>query len=108
MGSRGSHIALANAYHGVTEAVADLDDADLQRITRCHGWLVADLLFHLVCDAQRALVALASPADAPATVDAVSSVWHPADRPIGTTTSTSSRPPGLTHSATWNAGNSAT
>ena len=49
-----------------------LDDADLQRPTRCRGWVVADLLFHVLCDAQRALVALASPADGPADVDDVS------------------------------------
>ncbi|TCB92018.1 hypothetical protein E0H26_24815 [Micromonospora zingiberis] len=72
MGSRSSHIALANAYDGITSTVAGLDDTDLQRPTRCRGWLVADLLFHLLCDAQRALVALASPASGPATVDAVS------------------------------------
>ena len=39
--------------------------------SRCSGWLVADVLFHLLCDAQRALVALvalvalASPASGP-------------------------------------------
>ncbi len=75
MGSRASHIALANAYDGISTVVADLDDSDLQRPTRCRGWLVADLLFHVLCDAQRALVALASPADGPATVDSVS-YWH--------------------------------
>ncbi|MEU5720948.1 maleylpyruvate isomerase N-terminal domain-containing protein [Micromonospora sp. NPDC047738] len=68
----GQHIALAQAYDGITRVVADLDDADLQRPTRCRGWLVADLLFHILCDAQRALVALASPADRPADVDDVS------------------------------------
>ncbi|GIJ81048.1 maleylpyruvate isomerase N-terminal domain-containing protein [Micromonospora phaseoli] len=75
MGTRSSHLALANAYDGITNAVAGLDDGDLQRATRCRGWLVADLLLHVLCDAQRALVALASPADGPATVDAVS-YWH--------------------------------
>ena len=52
--------------------VAGLDDAELQRPTRCRGWLVADLLLHVVCDAQRALVALASPAAGPADVDDIS------------------------------------
>lgn len=52
--------------------MAPLDDAGLQRPTRCRGWLVADLLFHVLCDAQRALVALASPATGPADVDDVS------------------------------------
>ncbi|MGS2617219.1 maleylpyruvate isomerase N-terminal domain-containing protein [Micromonospora sp. LZ34] len=66
------HVALAQAYDGITRVVADLDDADLQRPTRCRGWLVADLLFHVLCDAQRALVALASPADGPPTADDVS------------------------------------
>ncbi|MEH0843033.1 maleylpyruvate isomerase N-terminal domain-containing protein [Micromonospora sp. CPCC 205711] len=66
------HLALAQAYDGITRVVADLDDADLQRPTRCRGWLVADLLFHLLCDAQRCLVTLASPADGPPDVDDVS------------------------------------
>ncbi|WBC13117.1 maleylpyruvate isomerase N-terminal domain-containing protein [Micromonospora sp. WMMA1998] len=66
------HEALAQAYDGITAVVAPLDDADLQRPTRCRGWLVADLLFHVLCDAQRALVALASPAPGPADVDDVS------------------------------------
>ncbi|WP_230688918.1 maleylpyruvate isomerase N-terminal domain-containing protein [Micromonospora sp. WMMC415] len=69
---RQQHDALAQAYDGITRIVVDLDDADLQRPTRCRGWLVADLLLHLVGDAQRALVALASPADGPPDVDDVS------------------------------------
>ncbi|MGK5521948.1 maleylpyruvate isomerase N-terminal domain-containing protein [Micromonospora sp. URMC 107] len=72
MTHRGQHLALAQAYDGITRVVADLDDADLQRPTRCRGWLVADLLFHVLCDAQRALVALASPAEGPPDVDDVS------------------------------------
>ncbi|WP_262285035.1 maleylpyruvate isomerase N-terminal domain-containing protein [Micromonospora sp. MA102] len=66
------HEALAQAYDGITAVVTRLDDAGLQRPTRCQGWLVADLLFHVLCDAQRALVALASPAPGPADVDDVS------------------------------------
>ncbi|SBT49657.1 maleylpyruvate isomerase N-terminal domain-containing protein [Micromonospora auratinigra] len=69
---RGQHIALAQAYDAITRVVTDLADADLQRPTRCRGWLVADLLFHVLCDAQRALVTLASPAAGPADVDDVS------------------------------------
>lgn len=72
MSFRGQHIALAQAYDGITQVIGDLDDADLQRPTRCRGWLIADLVFHVLCDAQRALVALASPADGPADVDDVS------------------------------------
>ncbi|MET7821654.1 maleylpyruvate isomerase N-terminal domain-containing protein [Micromonospora zamorensis] len=64
--------ALAQAYGGITSAVDGLDDAGLQRATRCQGWLIADLLLHVLGDAQRALVALASPVDGPADVDDVS------------------------------------
>ncbi|MFF5054455.1 maleylpyruvate isomerase N-terminal domain-containing protein [Micromonospora sp. NPDC000663] len=64
--------ALAQAYDGITATVDGLDDAALQRATRCHGWLVADLLLHVLGDAQRALVALASPVDGPADTDDVS------------------------------------
>lgn len=63
--------ALAQAYAGITSVVAALDEVGLQRPTRCRGWLVADLLFHVLCDAQRALVTLASPAPGPADVDSV-------------------------------------
>ncbi|MGQ5260680.1 maleylpyruvate isomerase N-terminal domain-containing protein [Micromonospora sp. ZYX-F-536] len=63
--------ALAQAYDGITAVVDGRDDADLQRPTRCRGWLVADLLFHVLGDAQRALVALATPAAGPADVDDV-------------------------------------
>ncbi|WP_319463530.1 maleylpyruvate isomerase N-terminal domain-containing protein [Micromonospora sp. RTP1Z1] len=66
------HEALRQAYDGITAVVSRLDDAALQTPTRCRGWLVADLLFHVLCDAQRALVALASPVDGPADVDDVS------------------------------------
>ncbi|MET8353520.1 maleylpyruvate isomerase N-terminal domain-containing protein [Micromonospora sp. NPDC005206] len=64
--------ALAQAYDAITGVVDGRDDTDLQRPTRCRGWLVADVLFHVLGDAQRALVALASPADGPADVDDVS------------------------------------
>ncbi|MGA4730620.1 maleylpyruvate isomerase N-terminal domain-containing protein [Micromonospora taraxaci] len=64
--------ALAQAYAGISAVVDALDDTGLRRATRCHGWLVADLLLHVLGDAQRALVALASPVDGPADVDDVS------------------------------------
>ncbi|MEH1101034.1 maleylpyruvate isomerase N-terminal domain-containing protein [Micromonospora sp. CPCC 205561] len=80
MTHHGQHLALAQAYDGITGVVSGLDDTGLQRPTRCRGWLVADLLFHVLCDAQRALVALASPAQGPPDVDDVS-YWRafPAD-----------------------------
>ncbi|MEO3745938.1 maleylpyruvate isomerase N-terminal domain-containing protein [Plantactinospora sp. B5E13] len=74
-----NHGALAQTYARITATVADLADTDLLRPTRCRGWLVVDLLFHLTLDAQRALVALATPAAGPADVDAVSYWRTPAD-----------------------------
>lgn len=72
-------LALATTYGRVTATVEGLADADLLRPTRCRGWLVVDLLLHLVCDAQRALVALASPAAGPVDVDGVSYWRSPSD-----------------------------
>jgi hypothetical protein len=66
---------LGTAYAGLTTVVADLDDTDLLVPTGCRGWLAADLLLHVTGDAQRALVALATPADGPADVDFVT-YWH--------------------------------
>ncbi len=62
---------LAAAYQGVDRLVAGLSRTDLLAGTRCRGWLVADVLFHLLNDAQRALVALASPVPGPSDVDYV-------------------------------------
>ncbi|GAB7052270.1 maleylpyruvate isomerase N-terminal domain-containing protein [Catenuloplanes indicus] len=59
--------ALRAAYDGVTAALTPLSPMELLAPTRCHGWTVADVVHHLTSDAQRALVALATPADGPAT-----------------------------------------
>jgi len=57
--------AMERAYGAVSELATALKPHDLLAFSRCHGWVVADVLFHLLCDAQRALVALASPAPGP-------------------------------------------
>ncbi|MDP9796028.1 uncharacterized protein (TIGR03083 family) [Catenuloplanes nepalensis] len=59
--------ALRAAYDGVTAALSPLSPMELLAPTRCHGWTVADVVHHLTSDAQRALVALATPAAGPAT-----------------------------------------
>ncbi|WP_219417632.1 maleylpyruvate isomerase N-terminal domain-containing protein [Pseudonocardia nigra] len=64
--------ALRIAYSDLATIVASLDEEDSWRPTRCAGWVVRDLLLHLLGDAQRALVALASPAAGPPDRDAVS------------------------------------
>jgi uncharacterized protein (TIGR03083 family) len=67
---------LTEAYDGISQVVIDLDDTDLHRPSRCRGWSVADVVFHLLLDAQRALVTFASPATGTPDVDAVT-YWAP-------------------------------
>jgi uncharacterized protein (TIGR03083 family) len=68
--------ALQDAYQDVTELVAGLDEHELLQPSRCQGWAVRDLLFHMLLDAQRALVTLATPATGPPDVDFVT-YWLP-------------------------------
>ena len=65
---------LDQVYAAVTACVRDLDEEGLASPTRT-DWTVAELLFHLLLDAQRTLVTLATPADEPPDTDAVS-YWH--------------------------------
>jgi uncharacterized protein (TIGR03083 family) len=53
---------LGRTYGRLTETVQGLSDADFQRETRCPGMPVGPLLVHLLYDAERALIAFASPA----------------------------------------------
>ncbi len=68
--------ALGKSYRAVTAAVRTLPDAAFGRPTRCEGWTVRDLLFHMLLDPQRALVALATPTTEAATTDLVA-YWRP-------------------------------
>jgi hypothetical protein len=72
--------ALRIAYSDLSTIAASLDEQDSWLATRCDGWVVRDLLLHLLGDAQRGLVALATPAAGPADRDAVT-YW--ADAPSG-------------------------
>ena len=63
--------ALDAAYGAVDEVAASLTQDELLTSSACRGWLVADLLFHMLLDAQRALVALNSPVPGPADTDYV-------------------------------------
>jgi hypothetical protein len=62
---------LDELYSAVTELVSELDDAAFLSPTRARAWCVQDLLFHLMLDAQRALMAFASPTTTTPDVDAV-------------------------------------
>ncbi|WP_432888627.1 maleylpyruvate isomerase N-terminal domain-containing protein [Kribbella sp. CA-245084] len=59
---QGLAATLGRTYGRLTETVQRLTDADFQRETRCPGMPVGPLLVHLLYDAQRALIAFASPA----------------------------------------------
>jgi hypothetical protein len=58
--------ALEAAYADLRGLILGLDEARSWRPTGCAGWAVRDLVQHLLGDAQRALVALATPARRPA------------------------------------------
>lgn len=65
-------------WAALREAVAELDDAHFAEASGCAGWLVRDLVCHLVIDSQDVLITLVTPADSPATRDAVT-YWEVAD-----------------------------
>ena len=53
-------------------AVGELPDEDFARPSGCTGWLVRDLVYHLIIDAQDVLITLVTPAETEPTRDAVS------------------------------------
>ncbi|GLW66120.1 maleylpyruvate isomerase [Actinomadura rubrobrunea] len=61
-------------------AVAELPDESFERPSGCTGWLVRDLVCHLIIDAQDVLITLATPADGEPTVNAVT-YWNVLDQP---------------------------
>ncbi|KOT41915.1 maleylpyruvate isomerase [Streptomyces rimosus subsp. rimosus] len=61
-------------------AVAELSDEDFARPSGCAGWLVRDLVCHLIIDAQDVLITLVTPADTEPTRDAVT-YWEVAETP---------------------------
>jgi hypothetical protein len=60
--------------------VAEVPDEDFARPSGCSGWLVRDLVCHLVIDAQDVLITLVTPADGEPTRDAVT-YWQVSDTP---------------------------
>ena len=57
--------ALEAGYGQVTGLVTGLGEAELMRPSGCAGWAVTDVLYHQLLDAQRALVAFATPVTEP-------------------------------------------
>ncbi|WP_405952761.1 maleylpyruvate isomerase N-terminal domain-containing protein [Streptomyces prunicolor] len=61
----------SRSWTALLAAVADLSDEGFARPSGCAGWLVRDLVCHLVIDAQDVLITLVTPADTEPTRDAV-------------------------------------
>lgn len=61
-------------------AVAELPEKDFERPSGCTGWLVRDLVCHLIIDAQDVLITLVTPAETEPTVDAVT-YWNVESQP---------------------------
>lgn len=91
--------ALKQTYTAFAAAVRTMDDERSWQPTECTGWAVRDLVFHCLCDAQRGLVALHSPAVAPPDRDACTywADWAPA---AASSDGTSDTAPAATSAAT--------
>ncbi|GGO17019.1 maleylpyruvate isomerase [Microbispora rosea subsp. aerata] len=61
----------SRSWTALRTAVAELADEDFAQPSGCRGWLVRDLVCHLVIDAQDVLITLVTPADAEPTRDAI-------------------------------------
>jgi hypothetical protein len=68
------------SWAALRTAVAALADEDFARPSGCAGWLVRDLVCHLVIDAQDVLITLVTPADTEPTRNAVT-YWQVTDTP---------------------------
>ncbi|MEV4799530.1 maleylpyruvate isomerase N-terminal domain-containing protein [Nonomuraea sp. NPDC049421] len=63
--------AFERSWAALRAAVADLPDDAFAEPSGCAGWLVRDLVCHLVIDAQDVLITLVTPTDEPPTRDAI-------------------------------------
>ncbi|HEX6356490.1 maleylpyruvate isomerase N-terminal domain-containing protein [Actinophytocola sp.] len=72
----------SHTWTALRKAVDALSDEDLEQPSGCQGWLVRDLVCHLVIDAQDVLITLVTPADTEPTVDAVT-YWRLGEPPTG-------------------------
>ncbi|MFI1753127.1 maleylpyruvate isomerase N-terminal domain-containing protein [Streptomyces sp. NPDC020571] len=72
----------SRSWSALLAAVADLSDEDFARPSGCTGWLVRDLVCHLVIDAQDVLITLATPTAEEPTRDAVT-YWQVVEPPTG-------------------------
>lgn len=72
--------AFSWSWTALRTAVADLPDEDFARPSGCAGWLVRDLVCHLMIDAQDVLITLVTPVETAPTHDAIT-YWDVTDTP---------------------------
>ncbi|MFE9442016.1 maleylpyruvate isomerase N-terminal domain-containing protein [Streptomyces sp. NPDC006602] len=72
----------SRSWTALRTAVAELQDEDFARPSGCTGWLVRDLVCHLIIDAQDVLITLVTPAETEPTRDAVT-YWEIVEAPTG-------------------------
>ncbi|WP_460725856.1 maleylpyruvate isomerase N-terminal domain-containing protein [Nocardia heshunensis] len=73
----------AQSWSALRTAVGELSDEDFGRPSGCAGWLVRDLVCHLVIDAQDVLITLVTPTEAEPNRDSIT-YWRVSDtRPTG-------------------------
>ncbi|MFI7635989.1 maleylpyruvate isomerase N-terminal domain-containing protein [Nonomuraea sp. NPDC049400] len=70
----------SRSWTALRAAVAELPDEDFAQPSGCTGWLVRDLVCHLIIDAQDVLITLVTPAETEPTRDAVT-YWEVAETP---------------------------
>ncbi|OLT12459.1 maleylpyruvate isomerase [Actinomadura sp. CNU-125] len=70
------------SWTALLAAVAELPDEHFAHPSGCTGWLVRDLVCHLVIDAQDVLITLVTPADTEPTANAAT-YWNLVDPPTG-------------------------
>ncbi|HKP41046.1 maleylpyruvate isomerase N-terminal domain-containing protein [Mycobacterium sp.] len=70
----------SHAWTALRTTVADLRDEDFAQPSGCRGWLVRDLVCHLIIDAQDVLITLVTPAETEPTRNAVT-YWEVAQTP---------------------------
>lgn len=70
----------SRSWSSLRAVVAELPDEDFAQPSGCIGWLVRDLVCHLIIDAQDVLITLVTPADAGRTHDAVT-YWDVIETP---------------------------
>ena len=74
----------SRSWSALRAAVEEVSGAQWIRPSGCTGWLVQDLVFHLIIDAQDLLITLATPSTAEPAIDAVSYWQLDENAPDGT------------------------